>query len=319
MCRNSLRHLSVYWQVLEWLTNFHDEIRRGHILQQFFLEEPCSLCRVSKGWKSQIEQDAPYVPQLIQWLSPLDHVINIESSQRFKKYQEILAKMTKLQIKKHFLLFSEKRTEHELFGKAIKSGDYDLAHRLIKSGHVSVNRWIEENPISTSTYSKLFTYPSYNVIFYLWKFTNYYNLAKLLLLHGADPTLPNYERTYYCHLTSRELREEKAIAVSYSSTERHLSSAMKILSLIYIRYTERCFQDKQPLGSAINYLKQSVEPSTEVAQEYIAKVIQTKQGFVVNYSDDQINCITQTLSALSALSLATAKHQESKQNSCSLF
>src|SRR5262249_48582967 len=242
-----------------------DEIRRDHILQQFSLEELRLLCCVSKSWKSRIEQDAPYIPQLIEWLSPLDHVITINPSQRFKTYQEILAKMTKLQIKKNFFLFSDKRTEQELFGKAIKAGDYALAHGLIKSGKVSVNGWIEGSPMSTYAYSKLFIYPFYNLLFYLWKFTYYYNLAKLLLLHGADPALPNYERTYYCHLTSRELHAEKAIAVSYSSTECHSPSAIKILSLIYMGYAERCFQDKQPIEAAINYLKQGVELSTEVA------------------------------------------------------
>ncbi len=53
------------------LFSLPDEIRRNHILQQVSLEELHVLRRVSKSWKNQIEQDAPYVPQLIDWFSPL--------------------------------------------------------------------------------------------------------------------------------------------------------------------------------------------------------------------------------------------------------
>ncbi len=59
-------------------------------------------------------------------------MVKIEPSQRFKKYQEIHTKIAKLQIRRSFLIFSGKRTEQEIFEKAIKIGDCELAHGLLK-------------------------------------------------------------------------------------------------------------------------------------------------------------------------------------------
>ncbi len=164
---------------------------------------------------------------------------------------------------------------------------------------MSVDAWIETAPIGTGMYSKLFIYKSYNLLFYLWKFTDAYDLVKLLLMYGANPDIPNYERTYYCHLTSRKLREERSMPVTYHPAERTSPSAMKILSLIYIRHAELCLQNEPAKQvEAIKYLQQSHQLSAEAAQEYLLKITQTKRGFAVNFNEEQMNCIIQTLSII---------------------
>jgi hypothetical protein len=300
-----------------------DEVMKHYVFRAFSLKELCLIHSVSKRWKNMVSDLVKDHVELTRWLSPLDEIIVMEPTERLKKYLQIRNKITSLQKKKGIFVASD---DAELFKAALENADEGIAHGLLKETPALANLLIEGPLISEHGYGhcKYFNVTAYRPLYYFWKFTRHdnANLVKLLLAHGANPNIPNKNRIYYCHLTSKKLEVEDTIRTIYDSTTLHSARmSMEIQSLIYIGYAEACLRDKKNTGEAINYFKKSRVMNLSVIQTYANKVLHTKKGFAFHYDDALLSVLHATFDETknTVVQTQTVENEKPKKKICTIF